>query len=371
MELYKKKEDCCGCAACLDACPAGAISMVQDQEGFFYPKIKETLCTDCGRCIKVCPLRNRSEAQPEHLYFGAQAREDTIRATSSSGGILSILARYVFQHEGVVYGAAYHETMKVMHKEASGREQLEQLKRTKYVQSDLRTVYQRIEDRLKDERWVLFCGTPCQAQALKLFLGKSYDKLIIVDLICYGVPSPGIWNSYVKYLEDKKKGKMTDFSFRDKRNRDNGHMCAYVIDGAEYTASLYNDQYCMMYFSNLMLRPSCHTCKFCTPERDSDITIGDFWGIEKVKPDMDDGMGTSVVILHTQKARDIWEQIREDMTWFACKKEEILQPRLIGPTRAAPERKLFMILYRLVPFSFFLKMVRGMLWLRGISKRQR
>lgn len=364
MELYTRKEDCCGCGACLDVCPAGAIRMVQDREGFYYPRRNENLCTGCGKCIQVCPLKKLPENPGEHLYFGVQAKEERLRETSSSGGFFSVLARYIFQKEGVVFGAAYNENMEVIHKEAFHMEQLEALKRTKYVQSDLSTAYKRAEGWLKAGRWVLFCGTPCQIQALRLFLGTNYEKLITADLICYGVPSPGIWHSYVKYLERRYKGKMTDFSFRDKRNRDNGHTRACVIGGAEHVTSMYNDDYCTIYFSNYILRPSCHGCKFCTPERESDFTIGDFWGIEKIRPDLDDGMGNSVVILHTQRAQEVWESVRENVNWFSCEKEEVLQPRLLRPTQKAPGRKVFMKLYQTLPFALFMKLAWVMVRLR-------
>ena len=219
MKLFSEKKECCGCGACVDVCKAGAIRMVQDKEGFWYPRVSQLKCKKCGQCKQVCPVRNRSVEKDSRLYLGIQAKEDGVRHSSSSGGIFSLLAQYVFDRQGVVYGAAYNDRMEVVHKEAGDRQQLEQLKRTKYVQSNLNGVYSRIEELLKRDQWVLFCGTPCQAYGLKLFLKKAYEKLIIVDLICYGVPSPGIWSSYVKYLESRHGGRMTDFSFRDKRDR--------------------------------------------------------------------------------------------------------------------------------------------------------
>ena len=256
--LHIKKEDCCGCGACMNACRKGAIRMVQDGEGFWYPQGNKRLCTECGRCSQVCPLKIQTQNQQERFFYGAQAKEERIRYGSSSGGVFSLLARYVFQKEGVVYGAAYDENMEVVHRAAFTMEQLEALKRTKYVQSSPGTVYREIEEWLGKGRWVLFCGTPCQAHALKVYLKRSYDRLLLVDLVCYGTPSPGIWKAYVKYLENRHGGKMSDFRFRDKRNRDNGHTRSYVIDGSEYTASLYHDIYCKMYFANYTLRPSCY-----------------------------------------------------------------------------------------------------------------
>ena len=181
-----------------------------------------------------------------------------------------------------------------------------------------------------------------------------------MDLVCYGAPSPGIWSDYVKYLERKHHGTMTDFSFRDKRNRDNGHARSYRIGDQEYAGSLYGDGYCQMYFTDFTVRPSCHQCEYCTTDRDSDFTIGDFWGIENVRPDLDDGMGTSMVIVHTERGRRIWETVKEALSWFPCGRTDVLQPRLTHPTRMSKGRRVFMTLYKVLPFSLFLTLFTKM-----------
>lgn len=201
MKLFEKKEDCCGCGACADACPRDAIRMVQDREGFRYPRVQAAKCVSCGRCRQVCPLPRPAPAEREHRYFGAQAREDAVRFASSSGGVFPLLARYVLDRQGVVYGAAYDSRMDVVHRAARNLEELEGLKRTKYVQSRLDGVYRQAEECLKAGQWVLFCGTPCQVQGLRQFLGRPYPTLLAVDLICYGVPSPGVWRRYVDGLQ--------------------------------------------------------------------------------------------------------------------------------------------------------------------------
>lgn len=351
--LYKKKKECCGCGACADACPAGAIRMVRDREGFSYPKVDSRLCTGCGRCGQVCPLKEDNRETQANAYYGVQAREEQTRRGSSSGGMFPVLAAYVFRQQGVVYGAAFNEKMEVAHRPARNMEELEGLKKTKYVQSSLQGVYKSVKKQLEEDRWVLFCGMPCQVRGLKKFLRKSYPRLILTDLVCYGAPSPGVWRSYVRDVERKRRGRMTDFSFRDKRNRDNGHTCAYVVDGKEFAGDLNRNPYCRMYFTNYIIRPSCHSCRFCSVNRDSDFTMGDYWGIERVRPDLDDGMGTSMVILHTEKAREIWKQVEGELSWFACEEKDVLQPRLTGPTAAGNGRGLFMALYGLLPFSVF------------------
>ena len=239
--------------------------------------------------------------------------------------------------------------MEVVHREARSLEELEGLKTTKYVQSRMDGVYRRIRILLEEGKQVLFCGTPCQAHALRRFLGGPRPGLITADLVCYGAPSPGIWVDYVKFLERRHGGNLTDFAFRDKRARDNGHTRAYVCGGKEWAGDLSGDPYCGMFFGNYTIRPSCHVCPYCTADRGSDFTLGDFWGIEKVRPEADDGMGNSLVILHTEKAREIWAEVREELEWFPCGKEDLLQPRLVGPTPAARGRRRFMALRRILP----------------------
>lgn len=354
LKVRIKKEECCGCGACAAVCNKRALHMISDDEGFRYPYINPDLCVQCGRCEKVCPIENGEEKTGNNLYFAAQAKNNEIRYTSSSGGVFSVLAQFIFRQGGLVFGAGYNKKMEVVHQAAGDEKELERIKRTKYVQSNIEEVYQSVEERLKEGRWVLFCGTPCQARSLELFLGRDYERLVVADLICYGVPSPGMWKSYVKYLEQEHGGRMTDFSFRDKRNKDNGHVRSYIVEGVEYTASLYEDLYCRMYFTNYTLRPSCHNCRFCTTERDGDFTIGDFWGIENVKPDADDGMGTSLVILHTDKAKDIWMQIRGELNWFACERSQALQPRLLTAPDKAEGRESLMKRYMTMPFDEFI-----------------
>lgn len=353
MKPYREKSSCCGCAACADACPVDAVKMVMDAEGFFYPRIEASVCIHCGRCEEVCPM-GKKIPPAQNLYFGAQAKAE--RTASSSGGLFPLLAGCVFRRQGVIYGAAFNERMELVHREARTPAELDPLRRTKYVQSSPAGVYRRIQSDLEAGKWVLFCGTPCQTHALLRFLRKPYPTLITADLVCYGVPSPGLWRGYVRTLERRHRGKLTAFSFRDKRSRDNGHTCSYTVGGQEHAGSLAEDLYCNLFFLNYSLRPSCHTCPYCTVDRQSDFTLGDFWGIENVRPKMDDGMGTSLVILHTDRAKRIWEDVKAETDWFPCEKEDILQPRLREPTPAARGRGLLMLLYRMLPASalFFL-----------------
>lgn len=365
-----EKSACCGCAACADACPAGAVRMAGDREGFRYPEIDLELCVHCGRCEAVCPFSGERRGDGGRLFFGARARDGDVRRGSSSGGVFPVLADFVLQRGGSVFGAAFDGAMEVIHREARTPQELEGLKRTKYVQSRMDGVYRQIEERLKEGRWVLFCGTACQAEALRRFLGREEPKLILADLVCYGAPSPGVWRSYAETLA-RRYGPLTAFSFRDKRNRDQGHTRAFTAGGAEYADSLYGDLFCRLYFGNLIIRPSCHACPFASPDRGSDFTLGDFWGVENVRPEADDGMGVSLVILHTEKARRVWEEVRDGLDWFPASEEAALQPRLRGPTPPARLRGAVMGLYRVLPGAAFFAAAERLLSAAGWIRRRR
>lgn len=346
----RKKRMCCGCQACQDICPKQAIHMDMDSEGFWYPVKEEKKCVGCGACERVCPIRSRDKGKKHRSYIGVQAKNDEVRFSSSSGGIFFLLADYVLNLHGVVFGAGFDEKMVLIHRSVWDADGLRSIQKTKYIQSDMEGIYREVTEYLRQGKWVLFCGTPCQAEAMRLFIQGNSSRLILVDLICYGVASPNFWKDYVNYLEHRNRGRLVSFSFRDKRNRDSGRCRSYVIGGKETAEALEEDPYCRLYFRNYLIRPSCYVCRFCTVERNSDFTIGDFWGIERVRQEWDDGMGTSLVMIHTRKAEEVWSAVRGYARWFSCEEKDILQPRLFEPTRPAKYRGLFMRAYRLLPF---------------------
>lgn len=353
------QRECCGCGICAAACPHGAVRMAVDWEGFAYPRVDPHACTGCGRCREVCPVgRSNGAIERPPRCFGAQAKSERDRTGSSSGGVFPVLAREMLDGGGVVFGAAMGPDGTVRHQEARTPEELELLRKTKYVQSELSGCCRQVLERLREGRTVLFTGTPCQCQAVKKYAGGA-ENLLLADLVCYGVPSPGIWRKYIKELEKQYHGNFEGFAFRDKRAGDNGHTAAVCISGMEYAWPLEQDQFCEAYFRNYILRPSCFSCRFCSVERESDLTIGDFWGIERVRPEWDDGMGTSLVVVHSEKGAELWASVKERVRYFECREEDLMQPRLQSPTpHPGRRRALFLGLCRILPLNTAMRILR-------------
>lgn len=356
--MKQGKGECCGCGVCALACPHGAVVMTPDSEGFAYARVDRARCTGCGLCQAVCPMGEQPAPGCENRFFAAQAKDDALRFSSSSGGVFPVLAREVLARGGVVFGAAIGPDGAVRHREVQGLEGLAALQKTKYVQSSLDGCVEAAKRYADSGRLVLFTGTPCQCDAVRRYVGGS-ENLILADLVCYGVPSPLVWEKYIKELEKTYRGRFSGFSFRDKRAKDNGHTVAAYIDGQETAWPMGHDPFCRAFSRSHSLRPSCYECRFCTPDRESDLTMGDFWGIEKVYPEMDDGMGTSLVIIHSGKGAALWEAVQGQLRCAECQREDTLQPRLRTPTlHPGISRAWFWRLCRVLPLRITEKILR-------------
>lgn len=310
MIIIKSKYDCCGCGACAQRCPHNAIELIQDNEGFLYPQIDESICIDCGLCERVCPIINQVLPSEPIKTFAAKNNDENIRQLSSSGGIFTLLATKVINNGGVVFGAIFNAKWEVEHDYTDTIEGIAKFRGSKYVQSKINNNYILAEEYLKDGKQVLFSGTPCQIAGLKRFLRKEYENLICVDIICHGVPSPFIWQ---KYLEQYNSTELSSISFRDKTN--SWKRYEVVIRQGKKTLireDIGKNIYMKLFLSDLCLRPSCSNCSSKSGKSKSDITIADFWGIQHLHPDFDDDKGCNLILIHSKKGLNLFNKLECD-----------------------------------------------------------
>lgn len=340
MIQIKEKKECCGCSACQQICPKHCITMKEDTEGFYYPIVDMKNCVDCHLCEKVCPIKSKKRNNDNILAYAAFSNEMDIRLQSSSGGIFSVIAEYVLENNGIVFGAALNDNQLVNHIAIDNLDNLNKLRGSKYIQSQINKTYKEAEKYLKDGRSVLFTGTTCQIAGLKTFLRKEYENLITVDVLCHGVPSEKVWKKYLQFQEETNKSGLQDVYFR---NKDNGWKKFEVLinfkNGEKYQKANMEDSFMRLFLANICLRPSCHDCHFKSLDRPSDFTIGDSWGIENYMPEMDDDKGTSVVLLHTEKGKKIFEKLQSQMTFKKAEVDKILPPTADSRKSVAPHPK--------------------------------
>jgi coenzyme F420-reducing hydrogenase beta subunit len=305
-----RKEDCCGCGACYDACSKKAILWEADDEGFSYPRVDTSLCINCGLCNKVCPIENSEQIVKKNerfapIVFAAYHKDENVRFTSTSGGAFWGLAEKWIREGGYVAGAVWSEHFKVAGFIAENFEQLEKIKGSKYVQADYRGLYRDINKLLINGEKVLATGLPCQMAALRQYLRKDYDNLLIVDLICHSVTSPLAFDKYVEWLERRNHSKL--ISYHPKNKEYGGwHKFAFKAtfkNGKTYVRNNMDDPFTEVFvgYNNILCRYSCYECHYKNFPQPSDITIGDFWGIEKIDPDFDSPKGVSKVIINNAK----------------------------------------------------------------------
>ena len=309
--IQNNRADCSGCAACKNICPKNCITMQRDAEGFDYPKINHEVCIKCGRCDATCPALNFKQTLPNKLpeVFVAVNPDAKTRRHSSSGGTFSALAELILSTGGIVFGAGFDGNWRVVHTSAENLDELENLRGSKYVQSQIGDVYKRVKVELESGRRVLFSGTPCQCAGLKSFLGKDYSNLLTVDIICHGTPSPFLWENYVEYIAQGHD--IARVNFRSKRfGWVTNHLEINFYDCGYYAKSNGQDLFLKHFLHGMTERPSCHSCKFKFPNGKSDVTIGDAWGVQNFAPNFFDNRGTSLVIVHTDNGRNFLSKAR-------------------------------------------------------------
>lgn len=357
---------CTGCGACVSICPKQAITMRADGEGFLYPVVDGEKCVECSLCEKRCPA-GKDVPEKHAKILGAQAEDAELRKVSSSGGVFTLLARDTLAKGGVVFGAAFDENLRVEHVGALDETELAGMRGSKYVQSDATDAIQNAVSLLGRDIPVLFSGTPCQINGLLAALGRQKtDKLLTVDFVCHGVPSPGVFASYIRELEKEHGCRATGYAFRDKRlGWKNFSAVATFEDGTEHTGTQVDEPFLYGFLQNLYLRPACHVCTQLRGERHlADITIADLWGAEKLCPEKDDDTGLSLVMANTQKGRQALEALGAKLETFPLGGLEEMargNPGLLAPAKPHEKRAAFFKRYRTHGFESrrVMKLLRG------------
>lgn len=332
---------CCGCAACADICPHNAIQMQSDCLGFPYPQIDNNKCVDCGLCNKVCDFKKPHDETKQQVLIAYAAKhwnQEEIK-TSRSGAVFIALSDWILRNNGVIYGAGYGNAFQVMHKRATCKDERDEFKGSKYTQSITSDIFNHIKRDLIDGLYVMFTGTPCQTAALSSYLGEKLKKrLFIADIICHGVASPKIWDDYIKFLEEKEKQSITNVNFRDKEifGWSGLHKESFVYEGQRKKTYHYT------FYSDILLRKSCHECPYCNLDRHSDITLGDFWKWEHICPTMNtDDQGISLLLCNTEKGKAWFDDIKSELIVQQVDIKDCLQSNLKYPTPPHPMHDKF------------------------------
>lgn len=360
MDLVKNKKDCCGCGVCYNICPKKAISMVEDEYGYIYPKIDEKKCIECGLCKKSCVYQTQNKRLNEPIKtYAAISKDEKIINKSASGGIFATIAKNILNDGGVIYGASLEKedkSFKVKHIRIDKEKDLIKLQGSKYVQSDTSEIYCVVKKDLEDGKKVLFSGTPCQVNAVKGYLNfKDYDNLYTIDLICHGVPNKKMFNDYIKILEQKEKGEVIDFNFRDK-SKDKGAFCALAKIrkiNHEYKKIIpsFESSYYQLFLDSNIYRENCYTCPYANGKRTGDITLGDYWKFEIEHPEylnkVNIKKGISCLIVNTEKGIKITDELSRDMKILNSEFNKVKKhnAQLVHPSIISNENKKILSIY--------------------------
>ncbi len=326
MDFVVEYKDCCGCGACHEVCPKSAITMKIDEYGYVYASIDNELCVDCGKCKGVCPaiVNNNDKEFEKKAYAGTSLDESTKKSTS--GGIFALFAKKVLAEGGVVFGTEMNESFDVQVIGIESEEELPKLQGSKYVQSNMLPAFKQIKETLKEKK-VLFCGTPCQVSALKNYIGKENENLILVDIVCHGVPNSQMFKDEISIFQKKYKDNLSGFAFRDK---DFGQNCVgnlkFKNKDGKRTLYSYSSPYYTAFLKCDIFRESCYSCAYSSTNRPGDITICDYWGVEKQEGEFhktcqEKGIvGISGIIINTKKGEELFEKSKEKLL---CKESTV------------------------------------------------
>ncbi len=326
------KDKCCGCGSCVQICPVNALSLKKDKKGFYYPDVDSTKCTHCNLCEKACDFRKFDASGSFIKSYVVRHKDINEVKTSQSGAAFKILSDYVINKKGCVFGASLLNKLTINHVKCETKEQVDKLKGSKYVQSDLKSTFKECKELLNNGSLVLYTGTPCQVHSLINYLkitNTNIDNLITAGIICHGVPSQQLWGDYIKYIEHKYHKEIIKVNFRDKSLGWHVHKESFVFNNNK---KIMLDNWANAFYSHKIMRESCYHCPYTTALRECDFTIADCWGIEKVFPELDDNNGLSLLMVHTEKANMLMNNLE-----FGIKKEinltSVLQPQLQYPIK--------------------------------------
>lgn len=308
------KEDCCGCTACANICPKGAITMKEDKEGFLYPSINSNKCIDCGLCKKVCPILNKNKnKEKEQKGYIFQYKDKSVRKESTSGGFFTAIAEYIIENKGIVYGVSLDKNFVANHERVTSKEELWKFRNSKYVQSNPNITFSQVKKDLNNNLLVLYSGTACEIEGLKRFLQKEYENLVTVDVICRSVPSPLLWKKYINY--QNKNNDIEKVYFREKKyGYKYSNLCIHNKDSIIYSNGIDTDPYLRAFFSNICSRPSCYNCKFKEQFHKADFTIWDCFDVDNYDESFNDDLGTTRVLVNSKIGLEIIEHLSQKHT---------------------------------------------------------
>ncbi len=301
---------CCGCGLCKSVCPTKAIAFDCNNDTWhLYPRVQPELCIDCSKCVKLCPAVNDKTFENFEPYGFAAVADDDVRKKSASGGMFYLLAKHIISKRGYVVGAVYDEDLNVKHIVSNSLHDIERMRGSKYVQSDASEAYGTAVKLLSEGKTVLFSGTPCQVEAMKRAAKGKEKRLICVDILCHGTPSPRVFDYYLR--ENFNKSDIQNVIFRNKKHRNGtpGSLTVVMKDGREYYSEYFDNTYYNAFLGNITERASCNDCKFAEFPRVGDISIGDFWGAKTTETAIDYEKGCSVVFINSQNGERLWKHI--------------------------------------------------------------
>jgi len=310
--MITNKKECYGCNACAEICPYSAITMQENEQGFFYPQIDKSKCTNCNLCEKVCPI---GKAIPNNVEacFAIKTNNENVREKSTSGGAFSLLSDEILNVGGAVYGAVYLDDFSVKHIRAISEEDRDKMRGSKYVQSNINGVFASVENDLRTDLFVLFTGTPCQIHGLYEYLKTkkiNTDKLVLCQLICHAAPSQKVFKSHIHEIERRRGKKVISYYNRSKVKGWHEHNEMIVFDdGSVEHQSKLSQNAKDLFYGDYSVRESCFICPYAGKTSFSDVMIGDFWGVDIVKKDIDDNKGLSIVFIGSENARNLIDKI--------------------------------------------------------------